>query len=128
MEEQQALAAIAQSELQGRRRRNSLIRHDLFAEPAWDMLLLLYIAHHQRRAVEVDRLCAATSAAATTALRWVGQLLDCDLAVRLPPEPGHGDARIALSPAGVEEMERYLRDTLRRAPLGEDMTSGPGHG
>lgn len=126
MDEQQAFAAIAQSELQGRKRRNSLIRHDLFAEPAWDMMLLLYIAHHQHRAVEVDRLCAATSTAATTALRWVGQLFDCDLAVRLPPERSDGDARIALSPVGVEEMERYLRDTLRRAPPGKDILYGSG--
>ena len=41
--EQDQLAAIAQSEFHNRRRRDSLIRYDLFAEPAWDMLLDLYI-------------------------------------------------------------------------------------
>src|SRR3546814_7117111 len=41
--EQDQLAAIAQSEFHNRRRRDSLIRYDLFTEPAWDMLLDLYL-------------------------------------------------------------------------------------
>ena len=54
--EQDQLAAIARSEFHNRRRRDSLIRYDLFAEPAWDMLLDLYIQHHGGQPVAVDRL------------------------------------------------------------------------
>lgn len=121
MQEKEAFAAIAQSEFHSRRRRNSLIRHDLFAEPAWDILLLLYIAHHRDQTMEVGRLCTAVSVAPTTALRWIGQLLDRGLATHLAPDSAQGDVHILLSPCGIEEMERYLRDFLHRERLGDDL-------
>lgn len=121
MQEKEAFAAIAQSEFHSRQRRNNLIRHDLFAEPAWDILLLLYVAHYRDQAMEVCRICSAISVAPTTALRWIGQLLDRDLATHLPPESSTQDVRIALSQDGIEEMERYLRDFLKRAPLGGEL-------
>src|SRR3546814_2710192 len=52
--EQDQLAAIAQSEFHNRRRRDSLIRYDLFAEPAWDMLLDLYIEQHRGQPVRSE--------------------------------------------------------------------------
>lgn len=112
--EQDRLAAIAQGEFHNRRRRDSLIRHDLFAEPAWDMLLDLYIQHHRGQPVAVDRLCAAAATAATTAMRWLGLLIEKELVVRSPSAADDGILRVALSEHGIGEMERYLRDLLHR--------------
>jgi hypothetical protein len=47
---------------------------DLFAEPAWDMLLDLSLSAIQRKKVSVTSLCIAARAPNTTALRWVNVL------------------------------------------------------
>jgi hypothetical protein len=122
--EQDQLAAIARSEFHNRRRRDSLIRYDLFAEPAWDMLLDLYIQYHRGQPVAVDRLCAAAgTTASTTALRWLGLLIEKDLVIRPSQAEGDGIVRVALSELGVGEMERYLRDFLHRDRLGGDIAA-----
>lgn len=121
--EQRLLAAIAKSELHNRRRRDSLIRHDLFAEPAWDLLLNLYIEHHGHQPVDVERLCAAAAVPPTTALRWIGILMENDLVTLCPRAGESADAQLELSARGVEEMERYLRDFLYREQLGGDIAA-----
>lgn len=121
--EQDQLAAIARSEFHNRRRRDSLIRHDLFAEPAWDMLLDLYIQHHRGQPVAVDRLCAVAATAGTTALRWLGLLIEKELVIRSSSAGEDGAVRVALSDRGVSEMERYLRDFLHRDRLGDDIAA-----
>jgi hypothetical protein len=122
--EQMQLAAIAKSEFHNRRRRDSLIRHDLFAEPAWDLLLDLYVAHHNRQSVDVERLCAAAAVPETTALRWIGLLMEKELVTLCPRAGESANAQLALSARGVEEMERYLRDFLHRERLGGDIAAG----
>src|SRR3546814_19647190 len=89
--EQDQLAAIAQSEFHNRRRRDSLIRYDLFAEPAWDMLLDLYIEQHRGQPVAVARLCAAAGASSTTALRWRALLIQQGLGIRASTVEAYGD-------------------------------------
>ncbi|MCW0197633.1 hypothetical protein [Sphingopyxis sp.] len=121
--EQDLLAAIAQSEFHNRRRRDSLIRYDLFAEPAWDMLLDLYIEQHRGQPVAVDRLCAAAGAASTTALRWLALLIEKELVIRSSSVEEDGIVRVALSERGIGEMERYLRDFLHRDRLGGDIAA-----
>ena len=120
--EQDQLAAIARSEFHNRRRRDSLIRYDLFAEPAWDMLLDLYIQHHRGQPVAVDRLCAA-AITSTTALRWLRLLIEKELVIRSSSAEEDGIVRVALSARGVGEMERYLRDFLHRDRLGGDIAA-----
>ena len=120
--EQDQLAAIARSEFHNRRRRDSLIRYDLFAEPAWVMLLDLYIQHHRGQPVPVDRLCTAAATAGTTGLRWLGLLIEKELVIR-SSFAEDGAVRVALSERGINEMERYLRDFLHRDRLGGDIAA-----
>ncbi|PAL25911.1 winged helix DNA-binding protein [Sphingopyxis sp. GW247-27LB] len=121
--EQDQLAAIAQSEFHNRRRRDSLIRYDLFAEPAWDMLLDLYIQYHRGQPVAVDRLCTVAATASTTALRWLALLIERELVIRSSAAEDDGIVRVALSERGIGEMERYLRDFLHRDRLGGDIAA-----
>lgn len=121
--EQDQLAAIARSEFHNRRRRDSLIRYDLFAEPAWDMLLDLYIQHHRGQPVPIDRLCTAAATASTTALRWLALLIEKELVIRSSSVEEDGIVRVALSERGIGEMERYLRDFLHRDRLGGDIAA-----
>jgi len=47
---------------------------DMFAEPAWDMLLDLMVADRDHRSVSVTSACVASCVPLTTALRWVSVL------------------------------------------------------
>lgn len=107
------LAELAQEEYDARRQREHLLALDFSAEPAWDMLLLLYVEHRRGRPVEIDRLCAASPVAATTALRWVALLVDKRLATRLRSAGTQSRIEIALSASGVDTLDTYLRGRLR---------------
>ncbi|MBA4750785.1 MAG: hypothetical protein H2055_00970 [Sphingopyxis sp.] len=117
-DERDKLAAIARREAQDRRRRNRLIRYEFFAEPAWDMLLELYIHRHGGRSIDAGTLCGSTVASPATALRWMRLLIDQDLVVWSQPGPGENDVQIALSERGAQEIEHYLRDRLAAARPG----------
>ena len=91
------LAAIARCELLNRQRRKSLIRYDFVAEPAWDMLLALYVSRHARQPIDVESLCLAAAAASTTALRSIGLLVEMKLIDWSHSGVGERDVDIALS-------------------------------
>lgn len=70
--------------LRARRLRERLLRADLFADPAWDMLLDLFVAEADGREVCVSSLCIAAAVPATTALRWIDTLESRGLIARRP--------------------------------------------
>lgn len=91
-----------------RRMREQFFPADLFADPAWDMLLDLYAARLERQAVSVSSLCIAAAVPATTALRWIKTLTDSGMFVR---EADALDGRrifIAMSDKAFSAVERYF--------------------
>ena len=94
--------------LRQRRMREQYFPADLFADPAWDMLLDLYAARLERQPVSVSSLCIAAAVPATTALRWIKTMTDAGLFVR---EADPLDGRrifIALSEGAFDAMARYF--------------------
>lgn len=94
--------------LRQRRMREQYFPADLFADPAWDMLLDLYAARLERQPVSVSSLCIAAAVPATTALRWTKTMTDAGLFVR---EADPQDGRrifIALAEGACEAMARYF--------------------
>ncbi len=59
-----------------RGRRARFFDANLFADPAWDMLLDLTAAHGEGQKVSVISLCIAAAVPATTALRWLTQMVE----------------------------------------------------
>lgn len=57
-----------------RLRRNEIIGAPLFRDPAWDMLLELFVAHDRGEPVSVSSLCYASGVPPTTALRHLARL------------------------------------------------------
>src|SRR5687768_3380183 len=57
-----------------RRRRDKCFGGDLFSEPAWDILLHVYVEAGERRELSVSSACEGAAAPATTALRKLRQL------------------------------------------------------
>ncbi|WP_428678664.1 MarR family transcriptional regulator [Sphingopyxis sp.] len=94
--------------LRQRRMREQYFPADLFADPAWDMLLDLYAARLERQPVSVSSLCIAAAVPATTALRWIKTMTDAGLFLR---EADPLDGRrifIALSESAFEAIARYF--------------------
>lgn len=94
--------------LRQRRMREQYFPADLFADPAWDMLLDLYAARLERQPVSVSSLCIAAAVPATTALRWIKTMTDAGLFIR---EADPQDGRrifIALAEAAFDALARYF--------------------
>lgn len=106
------LAAIAQQKYDNRRRRDAIFQSGMFAEPAWDMLLDLYVQQHLKRPVSIHSLCIAAAVPPTTALRWIGKLVDGGMMVRVPSRRDNRVVHVALSDRGREYMEEYLRGCM----------------
>ncbi len=91
-----------------RRRRERFLPRDLFADPAWDLLLYLFIAGAERRTVSVSSVCIALAIPESTALRWIGLLVDRDLVSRKNDEVDEQRRFIALSAEGFLAMRGYF--------------------
>ena len=81
---------------------------ELFGDPAWDMLLDLTAAHAEGARVSVTSLCIAAGVPATTALRWLTQMVESGLFVRVPDPADRRRAFIALSDRAVAAMAGYF--------------------
>ncbi|MDG5749909.1 MarR family transcriptional regulator [Qipengyuania sp. XHP0211] len=89
---------------------------DLFADPAWDMLLDLAAARAEGTKVCVTSLCIASGVPATTALRWIGQMVETGLLVRVADPEDRRRAHIALSEDTADAMARYFSDIAAVSP------------
>lgn len=112
---------LARQTYDDRRRRNKIFQsEELFGEPAWDILLDLFIAAKERRRVSVTSACIGSAVPSTTALRWISILERQGLLMR---EADPGDARrvyVRLSPAGYEMMLEYFSSSSRSVVLLDD--------
>lgn len=91
-----------------RQRRSAAFGADLFADPVWDMMLDLLAARLDGRAVRTSSLCIAAGVPTTTALRWIRELTDRGMFVRVPdPQDGRG-ILIELSEDAAERLMAHL--------------------
>jgi hypothetical protein len=68
--------------IQARRLRARYFDDELFADPAWDMMLDLLRAELSHRRVSISSLSIAAAVPATTALRWLKAMTDKGLFIR----------------------------------------------
>ncbi len=102
--------------IRARRLRAEFFEGDLFADPAWDMLLDLYAADLEHRQISVSSLCIAAAVPPTTALRWIGTLNEAGLFDRRADPSDRRRAYIALSDGARRGMDRFVR-AVKRAGL-----------
>lgn len=91
-----------------RRIRDRFFRSDLFADPAWDMLLDLMAARLDRVRVAVSSLCIAAAVPPTTALRWIKTMSDNGMFVRVADSEDGRRVFIELSEGAAAGMASYL--------------------
>lgn len=110
----EASAQEIRAVIRSRRLRAQFFGSELFADPAWDMLLDLFAAGIERRRVSVSSLCIAAAVPPTTALRWIGTLHDVGLFERQADPNDRRRAYIALSAKGMEGMRGYVAAVKRQ--------------
>lgn len=82
----------------------------LFADPAWDMLLDLTAARAEKVRVSVTSLCIAAAVPPTTALRWIAQMTEDGVFVRVSDPHDKRRAFIDLSETAADAMARYFAE------------------
>lgn len=98
-----------------RRKRERYFPVDLFAEPAWDILLDLYIFRLEGRRATVKSVCIASGVPQTTALRWINLLIEKDLLERTPDEHDSRVRCISLSDSGFHSIRAMLLAALGKS-------------
>jgi DNA-binding transcriptional ArsR family regulator len=82
----------------------------LFTNPAWDMMLDLLAARLEGKDMPVSSLCAGSSAAPTTALRWIQRLEEHGLIARCPDPNDHRRVLVRLSEETAEKLQALLAE------------------
>lgn len=93
-----------------RQMRARFFEGDLFADPAWDMLLDLTAARAEHKRVSVTSLCIASGVPPTTALRWISQMTEAGLLCRAEDVTDRRRAFIALSDKAADSMAQYFAE------------------
>ena len=108
-------AKLVRRIIRQRQMRAQFFDGDLFADPAWDMLLDLTAARAEARRVSVTSLCIASNVPPTTALRWIGQLTEAGLVQRVEDKTDRRRAFITLTDRAAEAMARFFAKLGRGA-------------
>lgn len=112
-------ATLARRYLASRRRRAELLNTAMFADPAWDILLDLFVSAAEGRRVSVSSACLASGVATSTALRWVSQLEREGLIARAPDPHDGRRTFLVLNDAIAIGLERWLNATFVHSPSGQ---------
>jgi DNA-binding MarR family transcriptional regulator len=103
------ILALVKQEQCLRRRRVKYIVGCIFGEPAWDILLDLYVAHFAQECLTLGDLSNLTGTAQTTVTRWVDVLIDRGLASRQPDDDDLRRTLVMISATGITSIEAIFK-------------------
>ena len=103
-------ADTVRSVIRARRLRSRYFRNELFADPAWDMLLDLLQAEIAQLRVPVSSLCIAASVPATTALRWLKTMVSQGIFIRRADPHDGRRVFVELAPEASQALRRYFAE------------------
>ena len=101
---------IVRSVIRARRLRARYFHEELFADPAWDMLLDLLQAEIAQLRVPVSSLCIAAAVPATTALRWLKTMVSQGLFHRRADPHDGRRVFVELAPEASQALRRYFAE------------------
>jgi predicted transcriptional regulator len=96
--------------IRARRLRARYFSEELFADPAWDMMLDLLQAEIAQLRVPVSSLCIAAAVPATTALRWLKTLVAQGLFIRRADPHDGRRVFVELAPDTSHALRRYFAE------------------
>jgi DNA-binding MarR family transcriptional regulator len=98
--------------IKARRMRERFLPQDLFADPAWDVLLDLFQAELSRFPISVSAVCHGAGAPPTTALRYIRTMTEQGLIIRRPDPFDGRRVFLELSPETSAALRRYFADVI----------------
>ncbi len=110
---EKALLKAAKLTYNLRRSRSKLFKDDsLFGEPAWDILLDLFIADLKGVKLSITDACIGSAVPNTTALRWITILQQAELLTREGDPRDARRAYLTLTERGYTLMQSYFEQAL----------------
>jgi hypothetical protein len=104
------LCQLAREEYHERQRRKHFLDDAFLGEPAWNMLLDLFVNCALQRRVAVSSVCYAAEAPITTALRYIDLMAERGLVERFPDPTDRRRTWIQLTTETYDAMAKYLAD------------------
>jgi len=99
--------------INARRERARYLSTELFADPAWDILLDLLDAELSSQRVPVSSLCIAAGVPATTGLRWINNMVKGGLLLRRPDRFDGRRVFVELAPEVSDALRSYIADVVQ---------------
>lgn len=121
------LLAAARREVLRRASRAKVVPDQLLGEPAWDILLDLFVAEGSGQRVSVTSLSIASGCPATTGLRYIAALESDGLVVR-EPDPADGRRRfVRLSAKGRSIVAGAMHNHVKAEDGTNEVTRSAAH-
>ena len=105
-----ALIDRARAVVRTRRLRARHFNRVMFAEPAWDILLLLYLAESSEGRQTIGQLAELVETPLTTVLRWIGYLEKEHLIERKDHPTDRRIVFVKLASKGRDALEAFLEE------------------
>ena len=83
---------------------------NLFSDPAWDILIDLYIATEEGRQISVSSACVASAASTTTALRCLKTLEKAGHVVRKEDPTDARRVFMSLTDSAIKTVRKFFSD------------------
>lgn len=101
-------AALVREYLRARRLRERILPAELFADPAWDILLDLFAAGLEGKIVSISSACIASAVPPTTALRWLNKLEEMGMVQRTDDAEDARRAYVQITPTAQDAIQHWL--------------------
>lgn len=107
-EDRETLTSRAQRLLTSRRIRKRYFQSEIFGEPAWEILLALYVTEETGARLTMTKLAEGIEAPLTTVVRWVKALEEQSLVKRVEHPTDRRTIFIRLLETGQKALDEYL--------------------
>lgn len=107
--------AYARHMIAERGRRYQYFNSHLFSDPAWGIMLDLFVAELELREVPVTNLCLTSNVPDTTVLRWIKTLAFEGLVMRRKDKVDKRRVLVQLSRPAAEAMRKYMEEQIGAA-------------
>lgn len=110
------LADIIYSEIERRSIRHRYLSNAMFGEPAWDIMIDLFLSHLMHKNISVSSACLAANVPSTTALRHIVKLESRGMIMRVDDEGDKRRVWLKLTPETFEAIKRWALQSARLTP------------
>ena len=95
-------------------RNEHLPMNDMFGEPAWDVLLFLFVSQAKGKGAKVEGIAMASRVPVTQAVRWLEKLESRQMVFAYRDDEQDGQVFLRLTAKGHSAMSQYLHQVALR--------------